>query len=83
MQRRVSLIAAVELFIEFLPAALSTLVLVTAADRLGRKPLLTIPILGYLAYNLTFLVNWSVSQPCRADRNPLCFAGTRRGRPGG
>jgi len=60
VQQRVSLISAIALFMQFLPASLSTLIMLNAADMIGRKKLFILPLIGYLIYNLSFLLNWYV-----------------------
>ena len=61
VQKRVSLISATALFIQFLPAAISTLIMLNAADVIGRKKLFILPLIGYLIYNLSFLLNWYIA----------------------
>ena len=43
VQKRVSLISSIALYIQFLPAALSTLIMLNAADLIGRKKLFILP----------------------------------------
>ena len=61
VQKRVSLISSTALFIQFLPAALSTIIMLNAADVIGRKKLFILPLVGYLIYNLSFLLNWYIA----------------------
>ena len=44
--------------IQVIPAALSTLIMVNAADLIGRKRLFIFPLFGYIVYNVSFLCNW-------------------------
>ena len=44
--------------IQVIPAALSTLIMVNAADLVGRKRLFIFPLFGYIVYNVSFLCNW-------------------------
>jgi MFS family permease len=61
VQKRASIISAVALGLQILPAAISTLIMVNAADLIGRKKLFILPLFGYLIYNLNFLCNWFIA----------------------
>jgi len=60
VQARVSVISAVALFMQFIPAAFATLIMLNAADKIGRKNLFILPLVGHLIYNLSFLLNWYI-----------------------
>lgn len=50
-----------QILIQVIPAALSTLIMVNAADLVGRKRLFIFPLFGYIVYNVSFLCNWFLS----------------------
>ena len=45
-------------YFQVIPAAISTLIMVNAADLIGRKRLFIFPLFGYIVYNVSFLCNW-------------------------
>ena len=63
-------------YFQVIPAAISTLIMVNAADLIGRKRLFIFPLFGYIVYNVSFLCNWFLTgSSWWVLTKPFCFSG--------